>query len=116
MTASHPFDQSCLFCRIAAGQAPAKVRYESEHVIAFDDLHPKTPTHVLICPKGHYRTFLETPDEVLAQLNAEIKAVAAHLGFSEKGFRLLVNNGHESGQLIYHLHFHFLGGRTLGGF
>ena len=116
MSADPPSDQGCVFCRIVAHKSPANIRYESDHVIAFDDLHPKTPTHVLICPKGHYPTFLETPNEVLAQLNTEVKAVAAHLGFNKRGFRLLVNNGLESGQIIYHLHFHFLAGRPMSGF
>ena len=116
MSESHPTEPGCIFCRIVAHQVPANIRYESDKVIGFDDVHPKTPTHVLICPKGHYPTLLETPDEILAGLTAEVKAVAVHLGFTERGFRLLVNNGRESGQIIYHLHFHFLAGRPLGGF
>jgi histidine triad (HIT) family protein len=115
MTADFPTDSACVFCRIIAGKTSATIRYESEHVIAFDDHYPKTPTHVLICPKGHYPTFLETPDDVLARLNAEVKTVAAHLGLGDRGFRLVVNNGHESGQLIYHLHFHLLSGRPMRG-
>lgn len=113
MTADYPTDPACIFCRIIAGKAPANVRYESEHVFAFDDINPHAPTHVLICPKAHHPTFLETPPEILTILDAEIKKVAAHLGFDERGFRLQVNNGRESGQIVFHLHYHFLAGRTI---
>jgi histidine triad (HIT) family protein len=113
MSAAYPTDPACIFCRIIAGKAPANVRYESETAFAFDDIHPKAPTHVLICPKAHHPTFMETPSDVLADLSEEIKKVAAHLGFDERGFRLQVNNGRESGQIIFHLHYHFLAGRTM---
>lgn len=113
MSGNYPTDPACIFCRIIAGKAPARVRYESEHVFAFDDIHPHAPTHLLICPKGHYPTFLETPAEVLTILNAEVKAVARHLGVEEKGFRLQINNGRDSGQIIYHLHYHLLAGRRM---
>ncbi|MEW5702383.1 MAG: HIT domain-containing protein [Candidatus Zixiibacteriota bacterium] len=111
-----PFDPGCIFCRIIARQAPAKIRYESDDVIAFDDRRPQAPTHVLICPKAHYPTFIDTPPDVLVQMNAQIKAVADVLGFLDRGFRLIVNNGPESGQIVYHLHYHFLAGRQMGGF
>lgn len=116
MTEPYPADEHCVFCRIVERRAPAKIRYESERVIAFDDHHPKAPTHVLICPKAHYPTFMETPAAILAQLDSEIKLVAAQLGFGDRGFRLLVNNGRESGQIVFHLHYHFLAGSALGGF
>jgi len=111
-----PYDPDCVFCRIIARQVPATIRYESDDVIAFDDHYPKAPTHVLICPKAHYPTFLDTPPDVLVQMNTHIKAVADVLGFLERGFRLLVNNGPESGQLVDHLHYHFLAGRQMRGF
>jgi histidine triad (HIT) family protein len=111
-----PYDPNCVFCRIIAHQTPAAIRYESDDVIAFDDHYPKAPTHVLICPKAHYPTFLDTPPDVLVQMNAQIKAVADVLGFLDRGFRLLINNGPESGQLVEHLHYHFLAGRQMRGF
>ena len=116
MNDEQPFDPHCIFCRIIRREAPAEIRYESDHVIAFDDYRPRAPIHVLICPKGHYPTFLETPSDVLATLNAEIKTIAAQLGFSERGFRMLINNGRESGQIVYHLHYHLLAGKRMGGF
>ena len=112
-SSEYPTDPQCIFCRIIAGKAPAKVRYESGQVFAFDDINPHAPTHVLICPKAHYPTFMEAPAEVLATLNAEIKSIATHLGFAERGFRLQVNNGRESGQIVPHLHYHFLAGRPM---
>lgn len=111
--ADYPTDPKCIFCRIIAGAAPANVRYESEHVFAFDDIHPHAPTHVLICPKAHYPTFTETPPEILTLLSEETKKIATYLGFAERGFRLQINNGRESGQIIFHLHYHFLAGRTM---
>jgi histidine triad (HIT) family protein len=116
VSADHPYDPNCIFCRIIARATPANIRYESDGIVAFDDHRPRAPTHVLICPRGHYPTFLETPVEVLTNLNAEIKSVAETLGFTERGFRLIVNNGEESGQLVYHLHYHFLAGKRMGGF
>ena len=113
---SEPHDPNCLFCKIIAKQIPSTVRYESEHVYAFNDIHPKAPTHVLICPKAHYPTFAETPSDVLKILNEEVQTIAKQLGFAERGFRLVVNNGRESGQEVFHLHYHFLAGKPLGGF
>lgn len=113
---SDPHDPNCLFCKIIAKQIPSTVRYESDHVYAFNDIHPKAPTHVLICPKAHYPTFLETPPDVLAKLNEEIQTIAKQLGVADRGFRLVVNNGRESGQEVFHLHYHFLAGKPLGGF
>ncbi len=116
MNQSYPVDSECIFCRIVSLDASANIRYETDTMIAFDDINPKAPTHVLICPKGHYPTFLETPGDVLNTLHAEIKRVAEHLDLTERGFRLLVNNGPESGQIVYHLHFHLLAGRQMEGF
>ena len=111
-----PFNKDCIFCRIIKGEMPSSIRYESDHVFAFDDINPKAPTHVLICPKGHYPTFLETPADVLDQLNNEVKVVAKKIGVEERGFRLVINNGEESGQLVFHLHYHLLTGSKLPGF
>jgi histidine triad (HIT) family protein len=113
MTRDYPTDPNCIFCRILAREAPATFRYETDEVFAFDDHHPHAPTHVLLCPKAHYPTFMETPPEVLAILGAEIQKLAKHLGCDQNGFRLMVNNGRESGQIVFHLHYHLLSGRTM---
>jgi len=71
---------------------------------------------VLICPKGHYPTLMDTPSEILGIVCSEVKQVAAYLGVAERGFRLIINNGPESGQIVYHLHFHLLAGKRQHGF
>jgi histidine triad (HIT) family protein len=116
MTETHPADPNCVFCKIIAKSIPSTARYESEHVYAFNDIHPKAPTHLLICPKAHYPTFSETPPEVLAKMNEETQKIAKQLGFDQRGYRLVINNGRESGQEVFHLHYHFLAGKTMGGF
>ena len=116
MTPSHPTDADCLFCKIISGQMSSNVRYESDNVFVFDDIHPKSKTHVLICSRGHYPTLMDTPAEVLATVLDEVKNVARELGFHERGFRLIINNGKESGQIIDHLHIHFLAGQQQHGF
>lgn len=107
----------CIFCKIAAKEIPSKVAYEDEQVIAFYDLEPQAPVHVLIIPKKHV--------ESVAKLTADDKQLAAHiltevvpklasdLGVAEKGFRLVANTGDEGGQTVKHLHFHLLGGRSM---
>jgi histidine triad (HIT) family protein len=91
-------------------------RYESDNVFVFDDIHPKSKTHVLICPKAHYARLMDTPADVLTALFDEVKKVARELGFDERGFRLIINNGKESGQMVDHLHIHFLAGQQQHGF
>lgn len=115
MTSDYPTDPNCIFCQIIAREAPGNVRYETDEVFAFDDHHPQAPTHVLLCPKAHYPTLMDTPLELLTTLNGEIKKVATHLGCDKSGFRLVVNIGRDSGQIIYHLHYHILSGRRLSG-
>lgn len=107
----------CIFCKIAAKEISSKVAYEDEQVVAFYDLEPQAPVHVLIIPKKHV--------ESVAKLTADDKELAAHiltevvpklasdLGLAEKGFRLVANTGDEGGQTVKHLHFHLLGGRSM---
>jgi histidine triad (HIT) family protein len=116
VSTADPYDPDCIFCRIIRREAPAVIRYESDGFIAFDDYRPHAPTHVLVCPKAHYPTFVSTPPEILTGLNAEIKMVAEHLNVIESGFRMIVNNGSGSGQIVFHLHYHLLAGRRLPGF
>lgn len=116
MTPSYPTDSECLFCKIIAGDMKSNIRYESDQVIAFDDINPKSKTHVLICPKGHYPTLMDTPPEVMTTLLEEVKTVARELGADERGFRLIINNGKEGGQVIFHLHAHLLAGQQQHGF
>lgn len=107
----------CIFCKIAAGEIPANKVYEDEHVLAFHDLEPQAPVHVLIIPKKHYDSILAVEDGADAPLNhmaSAAKAVARELGIAEGGFRLVINTGKDGGQTVQHLHMHLMGGREFG--
>jgi histidine triad (HIT) family protein len=107
--------ENCLFCRIVAGEIPARKVYEDEHTFAFEDIDPKAPTHVLVVPKKHIRGLKETsPEDAeiigLCQLTAA--RVARERGI-ENGYRTVLNVGPGAGQSVFHLHVHLLGGRAL---
>jgi len=105
----------CLFCKIIAGQIPSKKVYEDEHTYAFEDIDPKAPTHVLVVPRKHIRGLKEaTPEDAgivgLCHLTAAKIAKDRHI---EEGYRTVLNVGPKSGQSVFHLHVHLLGGRDL---
>ncbi len=107
----------CLFCGIASKKIPATVVVESDQTIAFRDISPKAPVHVLVIPKEHIDNLMAVEDRhaaVLADMHRTVQKVAKLEGVWEKGFRLAVNNGRDSGQAVGHLHFHVLAGRKLG--
>jgi len=107
----------CLFCRIVARQMPADIEYEDEAVLAFKDLYPKAPVHILIIPKRHISSIahLEPIDaEVIGRCFIAARALGEAKGFAEKGYRITVNTGPEGGQVVYHVHFHFTAGRARG--
>jgi histidine triad (HIT) family protein len=107
--------QACLFCKISAGVIPADVVLESDSAIAFRDIDPKAPTHVLVIPKKHFAdvTDLMSNDPDLAsELLALATKVAEHEGLAT-GYRIVTNNGEDAGQSVAHVHFHVLGGRSL---
>jgi histidine triad (HIT) family protein len=104
----------CLFCRIVARQNPADIEYEDDHVVAFRDIYPKAPVHVLIVPKRHIASLTEASDadiEPLGRCVLAARRLAESKGLAERGFRLSVNTGPEGGQIVYHVHFHFTAGR-----
>jgi histidine triad (HIT) family protein len=107
----------CLFCKIAAREIPADIVHESDHVVAFRDINPKAPTHILVIPKKHIESAAAVTDEH-GKLLAEIFQAAAHLakadGIDDSGWRLVTNVGPDAGQSVAHLHFHLLGGRGMG--
>jgi histidine triad (HIT) family protein len=106
----------CVFCAIVAGNIPAQKVYEDDHVVAFHDINPVAPVHVLVIPKKHIASLMELSqeDEVLAgKILLAVQTVARELGLSEKGFRVVNNMGADGGQTVFHIHFHLLGGRTL---
>jgi histidine triad (HIT) family protein len=104
----------CLFCRIVARQSPADIVYEDDAVVAFKDIYPKAPVHVLIVPRRHIASLLEADEDDAALLGRCVlvaRRLADATGYAEKGFRLSVNAGPEGGQVVYHVHFHFTAGR-----
>jgi histidine triad (HIT) family protein len=107
--------EGCIFCMIARGEIPAKIVYENDVVLAFDDIHPQAPVHTLIIPKEHYSGLDDTvPDAVLAALLKSVPEVAAVKGVADTGYRTILNTGPDAGQTVAHLHAHVLGGRGLG--
>ena len=107
----------CIFCKIAQKEIPSNIVYEDDKVVAFRDLDPQAPEHVLVIPKKHIGSLLEltAEDSELAShiLVEVIPKLARQLGVAEKGFRVVVNTGEEGGQSVKHLHFHILGGRSM---
>lgn len=108
---------ACIFCQIVAGAIPAHLVYQSETVIAFPDLHPQAPTHILIVPKQHIATMNEFPVTeagLAADLIRAVQAIAIQCEVATTGYRLIVNTGRNAGQEVFHLHWHLFGGRPLG--
>jgi histidine triad (HIT) family protein len=106
----------CLFCRIVSKQVPAAVVEETSHTLAFRDINPRAPTHVLVIPKQHVASLMDlTPEhaDLLSRIHQTIQAVAVKENVSGSGFRVVVNNGRDSGQAVAHVHYHVLGGRAL---
>jgi histidine triad (HIT) family protein len=106
----------CLFCRIAAKKIPAKIIYEDAETVAFEDINPQAPVHVLIIPKKHISTALEIAEEdkgLIGHLFRVAAKIAGEKGIAERGFRLVVNTNSEAGQTVYHIHLHLLGGRHM---
>jgi histidine triad (HIT) family protein len=108
------YQADCLFCKIAAGKIAADIVFENDTVVLFDDINPKAPTHVLAIPRRHLESAAELTDadgDLLAALFSAMRRVAEEAGL--KGYRIVSNVGAESGQSVFHLHFHLLGGRTM---
>jgi histidine triad (HIT) family protein len=107
--------EGCIFCKIIEGSIPCSKVYEDDHVLAFDDIHPMAPVHVIVIPKAHISTLLDVPAES-PLMDALLKAaleVARRKGIAQKGFRTVINCNEEGGQVIFHLHLHVLGGKKL---
>lgn len=107
---------TCLFCRIVAGEIPATKVYETPNVLAFRDINPRAPTHVLVIPKKHLATLNDLADEDLplaGELLLAARLIAMQDGLTERGYRVVVNCNTDGGQEVYHVHLHVLGGRKL---
>jgi len=106
----------CIFCKIAKGEIPSNVVYEDDKVLAFYDIEPKAPTHILIISKVHIGSALEIDDtnaDIIAHIFKVSTEIAKSEGIAEGGYRIVTNIGENGGQSVGHLHFHILGGRSL---
>jgi histidine triad (HIT) family protein len=107
-------DPSCLFCKIVEKQIPAQIVHEDEHVVAFRDIRPMAPTHVLVVPREHFAGLNDARPEhrdALANVLLAAGKLARELGLESSGYRTVINTGEHAGQTVFHLHLHLLGGR-----
>ena len=116
--ATKPYDDSNIFARILRGELPSSKVYEDDHVLAFNDINPLSPPHVLVIPKGRYVSWddfsARASDEEIAAFVRAIGKIAREAGLVESGYRILANTGLNSGQEVPHLHVHIFAGRPLG--
>jgi histidine triad (HIT) family protein len=108
--------EACIFCKIVEGSIPCSKVYEDDTVMAFDDIHPMAPVHVIVIPKMHIPTLLDVSPENAHVTDALLKAVqevAKRKNIARKGFRAVINCNEEAGQVVFHLHIHVLGGKKL---
>ena len=108
--------QECIFCKIASKQIPVQPVYEDEHVIAFPDINPAAPVHVLVIPKKHIASLAEVvpgDEKLMGALLTALPRIAGILGIADEGYRTVINTRDNGGQTVYHLHCHLLGGRFM---
>lgn len=109
--------ENCIFCKIIKKEIPSTVVYEDESVMAFKDINPVAPVHILIVPKTHVAGVNDINEEnagVVADVHIAAKKIAQQLGVSESGYRLITNCGPDAGQTVFHLHYHLIGGVEMG--
>ena len=110
--------EECLFCRIISREIPSDVVYQDDEFLAFKDIHPQAPTHILVIPKVHFDSLVEISDQqekLMGRLVIIAKKLAEKEGLAKNGYRLVLNCGAEGGQVVPHLHLHLIGGRKLNG-
>jgi histidine triad (HIT) family protein len=108
---------ACSFCQIVEGRIPSKTVRSDDRLVAFHDIRPQAPTHVLVIPRRHITSLLDlgpADDGLLGAMVREARDIASELGLGERGFRLVMNCGDDAGYSVYHIHLHLLGGRRLG--
>ena len=108
--------QECIFCKIVAGEIPASKVYDDDQVLAFNDINPQAPTHVLVIPKRHIESLATVAPEdgqLLGHLLTTASRLARETGLAERGYRVVLNIGQDGGMAVYHLHAHILGGRRM---
>jgi histidine triad (HIT) family protein len=105
----------CLFCRIVRKEIPAKIVAEDDHCVAFRDINPQAPTHVLVVPREHVASLNDvTGADVVGQMHLLASRIARGEGLAERGYRTVINTNADAGQTVFHIHLHLLGGRHLG--
>ena len=108
----------CIFCKIAAGEIPGDILFQDEEVLAFRDINPQAPVHILVIPRQHIQSMSTLKNNelpVVSRMMALAKRLAEEEGIAQNGYRLAINCGEEGGQAVPHLHLHLLGGRRLSG-
>ena len=106
----------CLFCKIVRSEIPASIVYQDDQLIAFDDIDPQAPTHVLIVPRRHVSTLNDldaADDQLIGEMVRRAAAIASERGISAGGYRTVFNTNREAGQTVFHIHLHLIGGRSL---
>lgn len=107
----------CIFCKIVEGSIPSKKIYENEHVLAFHDIQPAAPVHALIIPKKHIATMNDAAGDdfaLIGKIHEAAQIAARELGVADSGYRLVNNCGKDGGQVVFHIHYHLMGGEKLG--
>ena len=108
--------ENCIFCRIIEGKVPSNKVFEDEHTLAFNDINPQAPVHILVIPREHYAGIHEIPEDrldIITQLFSTVTNVVVQEGLLEAGYRLVINFGKSSGQEVPHIHIHLLAGRSM---
>jgi histidine triad (HIT) family protein len=106
---------NCLFCRIIAKEIPAAIVSENEHCVAFRDINPQAPVHILVIPRQHIASLNDARDaQLLGQMQLTAAQLAKSEGLSERGYRTVINTNADAGQTVFHIHLHLLGGRGMG--
>jgi histidine triad (HIT) family protein len=103
----------CIFCKIVEGAIPSNKEYEDENCIAFHDINPIAPVHILVIPKKHIESFNDVDPQTMGEITIAIQAVTAKMGLDSSGYRIINNIGHHGGQEVPHIHFHIVGGQRL---
>lgn len=109
--------EDCIFCKIIKGEIPSEKVWEDDEILAFKDINPAAPIHILVIPKKHIPTLMDIKpedNELISKIMQTIKQIAKEQGFAENGFRLIANCGPDSGQEVMHIHFHVLAGKKMG--
>jgi histidine triad (HIT) family protein len=108
--------EDCIFCKIINKEIPASIVFEDDKMISFNDINPQAPTHILLIPREHFASLNDIPEEkknILSHLLLKARQIAEEKGIAEKGYRIVLNTERDSGQEVFHIHLHLLGGRRM---